>query len=114
MPYEVDDLFPVEFRFDYHAKSKNGEHDGDGEVVLASMEKCALTYFMKRCDSDHMVLHYDVETILVYFLRKYSGKEVTFKFYHEEVPPWGRRVDHEVRRPFELKSCGVDLHFEDN
>jgi hypothetical protein len=66
---------------------------------------------LKTCDSDHMVLHYDVENILVYLFREYSGKEVTFKFYHEEVPPWGGRVDHEIRRPFELKSCGVYLHF---
>jgi hypothetical protein len=36
MPNEVDDLFPVEFRFDYHVKSKNGEH-------ITSMKKCALT-----------------------------------------------------------------------
>jgi hypothetical protein len=119
MPYKVDDLFPVEFRFDYHVKSKNGEHDGDDEVVLVSMEKCALTCNMKTCDSDHMVLHYELENILVYFLRKYSGNEVTFKFYHQEVDNMARRVGHEIQRPiqrpnFELKSCGVYLHFDEN
>ena len=102
MPYEFDDHPEVRVNVVCHVKSKNGEHDGDDEVVLNSL---------KTCDSDHMILHYVLR--LVNNLSKYSGNEVTFKFYHA-VSPWGRRVDHEIRRPVELKSCGVYLHFDEN
>ncbi|XP_061943572.1 disease resistance protein RPV1-like isoform X1 [Populus nigra] len=104
MPYEVDDP-NVHLNLDYHVKSKNSEHDGDDEVVLDS-QKSLLLRWLTPCDSDHMILHYQLE--LVNHLRKYSGNEVTFKFY------WGRMEDHESRRPFELKSCGVYLHFDEN
>jgi hypothetical protein len=59
-----------------------------------------------------MILHYELE--LVKHLRKYSGNEVTFKFYHLEVDASGREVGHDIRRPFKLKSCGVYLHFDEN
>ncbi|XP_011002872.1 PREDICTED: disease resistance protein RPS6-like isoform X7 [Populus euphratica] len=104
MPYEVDDVNDNLY-LDYHVKSKNSEHDGDDEVVLDS-QRSLLSRYLRACDSDHMVLRYEVE--LVKHLRKYSGNEVTFKFY------WGRMEDHESRRPFELKSCGVYLHFDEN
>ena len=103
MPYEVDDI-NVHLNLDYHVKSKNSEHDGDDEVVLDSQKSLLSHYLIRPCDSDHMILHYELE--LVNRLRKYSGNEVTFKFY------WGRMQDHESRRPFELKSCGLYLHFD--
>ena len=79
MPYEVDDDSDVHVYLDYHGKSKNSEHDGDDEVVLAYQKSLILRYLM-TCGSDHMTLHYELE--LVNHLRKYSGNEVTFKFYH--------------------------------
>jgi hypothetical protein len=91
--------------FDCHVKSENGENDGDDEVVLAS-QKSLLSHYLRTCDSDHMILLYKLE--LVDHLRKYSGNEVTFKFYR------GRMEDHESRRPVELKSWGVYLHFDEN
>jgi hypothetical protein len=105
MPYEVHDDINVNLYLDYHVKSKNSEHDGDDEVVLAS-QNSFLSPYLRTCDSDHMILHYELE--LANHLRKYSGNEVTFKFY------WGWMQDHESRRPFELKSCGVYLHFDEN
>ncbi|KAL9382610.1 hypothetical protein Peur_025645 [Populus x canadensis] len=110
MPYKVDDDFNVHLFLDYRVKSKNSEHDGDDEVVLAYQKSLILRYLM-TCGSDHMTLHYELE--LVNHLRKYSGNEVTFKFFHL-VDCLGRKVDHESRRPFELKSCGVYLHFDEN
>jgi len=106
MPYEVHDDININLYLDYHVKSKNSEHDGDDEVVLDSQKSLLLRYLIRTCDSDHMILHYELE--LVNHLRKYSGNEVTFKFY------WGRMRDQESRRPFELKSCGVYLHFDEN
>ncbi|KAG5222153.1 protein SUPPRESSOR OF npr1-1, CONSTITUTIVE [Salix suchowensis] len=43
-------------------------------------------------------------------LRKYSGKEVTFKFYNIMSNGKG----HVIRKPCKLKSCGVYLHFDEN
>ena len=97
--------------FDYHVKSKNGEHDGDDEVVFASRERRYALYSLKTSDSDHMILHYELD--LVNHLRKYSGNEVTFKFYHF-LGSHGRKVGYEIRRPFKLKSWGVYLHFDEN
>ncbi|KAJ6855086.1 disease resistance protein RPV1-like [Populus alba x Populus x berolinensis] len=105
-------LLPLPFHkvyYNYHVKGKNGKHD---EVVFASREEQALTNVFVSCDSYHMILHYELE--LVNHLRKYSGNEVTFKFYHVEVDFTGRKVDHDIRRPFKLKSCGVYLHFDEN
>jgi hypothetical protein len=128
MPYEVDDDVNVDLYLDYHVKSKNSEHDGDDEVVLASQKRRHLfSSFSRTCDSDHMILLYEFE--LAYHLRKYSGNEVTFKFYHlvhiNRVTKAGYKVrrplklkscgvDHEIRRPLELKSCGVYLHYDEN
>jgi hypothetical protein len=106
MPYEVDDDSDVHVYLDYHVKSKNSEHDGDDEVVLDSQKSLLSRYLIRPCVSDHMILHYELE--LVNHLRKYSGNEVTLKFY------WGGMEDHESQRPFELKSCGVCLHFDEN
>jgi len=106
MLYEFDDLSDVHVYCDYHVKSKNGEHYGDDEVVFASRERRAPSYSLKTCDKDHMILHYELE--LVNHLCKYSGNEVTFKFYR------GRWRHRESRRPVELKSCGVYLHFDEN
>jgi hypothetical protein len=97
--------------FDYHVKSKNGEHDGDDEVVFASQEIRDALYSLNTSDSDHMILHYELD--LVNHLHKYSGNEVTFKFYHF-LGSHRRKVDHESRRPVELKSWGVYLHFDEN
>ncbi|KAL3565235.1 hypothetical protein D5086_033281, partial [Populus alba] len=105
-------LLPIPFHkvyCNYHVKGKNGKHD---EVVFASREEQTLTNVLGSCDSDHMILHYELE--LVNHLRKYSGNEVTFKLYHLEVDVKGRKVDPDIRRPFKLKSCGVYLHFDEN
>jgi hypothetical protein len=110
--YEVDDRSYVHVEFDYHVKSKNGEQDGNDEVVLASQEERALLHCLETSHSDHMILHYELE--LINHLRKYSGNEVTFKFYHLEVDAGGTKVGHEIQRPFKLKSCGVYLHFDEN
>ncbi|KAI9377683.1 hypothetical protein POPTR_019G097720v4 [Populus trichocarpa] len=111
MPCEVDDDSYVHVYFDCHVKSKNGESDGGDEIVFGSQERRALLYLLETCDSDHMFLHYELG--LVNHLRKYSGNEVTFKFYHE-VYNQGRKLGHEIRKPFKLKNCGVYLHFDEN
>jgi len=113
MLYEFDDRYDANVYCDYHVKSKNGEHDGDDEVVLASGNTYVITFNMKKWDSDHMVLHYS-NFNLVNRLREYSGNEVTIKFYHSIHNHHGRKVGHEIRRPSELKSCGVYLHFDEN
>ncbi|KAH8480153.1 hypothetical protein H0E87_030407 [Populus deltoides] len=114
--YEFGDRYDAKVYCDYHVKSKNGEHDGDDEVVLASGNTYVMTFNMKKWDSNHMVLHYISNFILVnrLHLREYSGNEVTFKFYHSIHNHHGRKVGHEIRRPFELKSWGVYLHFDEN
>jgi hypothetical protein len=105
-------LVPLPFYkvyYNYHVKSKNGKHD---EVVFASREELTLTDVLVSCDSYHMILHYELE--LVKHLRKHSGNEVTFKFYHLEEDDCGRKLGRDIRRPFKLKSCGVYLHFDEN
>ncbi|KAJ6855745.1 hypothetical protein NC651_040394 [Populus alba x Populus x berolinensis] len=92
--------------FDYHVTNKNGEHDGDDEVVFNSQENIALTEFL-RTYPDHMILVYKLQ--LINHLRKYAGNEVTFKFYLGT-----KRHYNWFRRPVELKSCGVYLHFDEN
>jgi hypothetical protein len=57
-----------------------------------------------------MILQYR----LVKQSREYSANEVTFKFYLFEQKNKGRMVGDESRRPFELKSWGVYLHFDEN
>jgi len=92
--HEVYDDSYANVYYGYHVKSKNGEHVKD-------MPYGALTYNLKTCDSDHMILYYEPWFNLVYHLREYSGNEVTFKFYNG--------VDC-----FKLKSCGLYLHFDEN
>jgi len=111
MLYEFDDHPEVRVYFDCHVKSKKGEHDGDDEEVFVSKKSYSIFNFLKTCDSDHMFLHYELE--LVNHFRKYSGNEVTFKFYHE-VDNGSTKVGHEIRKPCELKSCGVYLHLDEN
>jgi len=112
MLYEFVDRSYVHVYFDYHVKSKNGEHDGDDEGVFASQGSRALSLNLKTCDSDHMILRYELE--LVNHLRQYSGNEVTFKFHHHEVDNRGGKVGQEIQKPFKLKNCGVYLHFDEN
>nr|TKS16441.1 hypothetical protein D5086_0000023410 [Populus alba] len=97
--------------FNCHVKSKNGENDGDDKVLYALPETPSQLFFLETCDSDQMILRY--EDIFVNQLRKYSGNEVTFKFrrYCREGLA---RIGGEIRRPLELKSCGVYLHFDEN
>ncbi|KAJ6855731.1 disease resistance protein RPV1-like [Populus alba x Populus x berolinensis] len=78
---------------DYHVKGKNS---------FAFWEEQILTDVLVSCDSYHMILHYKLK--LGNHLRKYSGNEVTFNFHDRGV----------YRRPFEFKSCGVYLHFDEN
>ncbi|KAL9388108.1 hypothetical protein Peur_021232 [Populus x canadensis] len=112
MLYEFADRSYVHVYFDYHVKSKSGEHDGDDEGVFASQGSRALSLNLKTCDSDHMILRYELE--LVNHLRQYSGNEVTFKFHHHEVDNRGGKVGHEIQKPFKLKNCGVYLHFDED
>ncbi|KAL3565675.1 hypothetical protein D5086_033721 [Populus alba] len=103
-------VFPLPLPFhdlycDFHVKYKNGEHDED---VLASGK--VISDNLGTCDSDHMILQYYK---VVNQLRECSGNEVTFKFYLEQDNK-GRMVGHESRRPVELKSYGVYLHFDEN
>jgi len=106
MLYEFDDRYNAHVHCDYHVKSKNGEHDGDDEVVLASGNTYVISFNMKKWDSDHMVLHYS-NFNLVNRLREYSGNEVTIKFYHSHSIH-----NHHGRK--EIESCGVYLHFDEN
>ncbi|KAJ6670272.1 hypothetical protein OIU85_019856, partial [Salix viminalis] len=99
------------FEFDYfgtslecHVESKNG----DGVEVLKTCDLHHTSSIFNSCHSDHMFLHYECE--FVYLLEKYSGKEVTFKFYHR----MSNRKSHDIRKPCKLKSCGVYLHFDEN
>jgi len=108
MLYECGHRSYVHAYVDCHVKSKNSEHDGDDEAVFASQGRRYLLYSLKTCDSDHMIIHYELK--LVNHLRKYSGNEVTFKFYHKVPYNMGRKVGLE----FEWKSCGVYLHFDEN
>jgi len=113
MLYEFDDRYDANVYCDYHVKSKNGEHDGDDEVVLASGNTNVTTFNMKKWDSDHMVLLYS-NFNLVNRLREYSGNEVTIKFYHSIHNHGIGKGGHEIRRPSELKGCGVYLDFDEN
>uniref|UniRef100_A0A6M2EE94 C-JID domain-containing protein n=1 Tax=Populus davidiana TaxID=266767 RepID=A0A6M2EE94_9ROSI len=99
LPLPPRDRSSVIVNYDFHVKYKNGGHD---DVVVDSLDFFELSY-----DSDHMILFYSLE--LVNKLRKYSGNEVTFEFYHHE----GYSNDCR-RRPVELKSWGVYLHFDES
>jgi len=104
--------------FDVHLKYKNGEHDED---VFASRESQVLSYNLGTCDSDHMILLYRLgnklpensanEVTFKFYLLEEDNK---FKFYLLEEDNKGRMVGDESRRPFELKSWGVYLHFDEN
>ncbi|KAJ6422001.1 hypothetical protein OIU84_027021 [Salix udensis] len=123
------------YEFDYlriylqcHVESKNGDGACDDDFVFSNRH--FTTYkFLKTCDSDHMCLQCDLyhtvnifnschsdnmflhyELGFVELLRKYSGKEVTFKFYNE----MSNKEGHVIRNPCKLKSCGVYLHFDEN
>ncbi|KAI9377681.1 hypothetical protein POPTR_019G113701v4 [Populus trichocarpa] len=98
LPLPSRDLY-----FDVHVKYKNGEH-------FASRERQVISYNLGTCDSDHMILQYR----LVNQLPENYGNEVTFKFYLLEEDNKGRMVGDESQRPFELKSWGVYLHFDEN
>ena len=98
-------LLPLPFHdlyCEYHVKYKNGEQDAASRLLK--------TNNLGTCDSDHMILQYR----LVKQSREYSANEVAFKFYLFEQKNKGRMVGDESRRPFELKSWGVYLHFDEN
>jgi hypothetical protein len=104
-------LLPLPSRdvyFDVHLKYKNGEHDED---VFASRERLVLSYNLGTCDSDHMILLYRLGNK---FPENCANGHVTLKFYLLEEDNKGRMVGDESRRPFELKSWGVYLHFDEN
>ncbi|KAJ6696714.1 hypothetical protein OIU85_003099 [Salix viminalis] len=106
MLYGFDDHPEVRIYFDCHVKSKNS--DGDDDEVFVSKKSYTIYNFLKTCDSDHMFLHYELG--FVDHFRKYSGNEVTFKFYNE-VDNGKKKVGHDIRKPCKLKSCGVYLQF---
>ncbi|KAJ6291118.1 hypothetical protein OIU76_023219 [Salix suchowensis] len=132
MLYEFD-FFRIYLKC--HVESKNsagagaGAGDGDDDEVFFSKYRYMKYKFLKTCDLDHMFLQYDLydkfnifnscdsdhmflhyELGFVDSLRKYSGKEVTFKFYNTMSNGKG----HVIRKPCKLKSCGVYLHFDEN
>ncbi|KAJ6696735.1 hypothetical protein OIU85_003117 [Salix viminalis] len=111
MLYGSDDHPEVRIYFDCHIKSKNVDGDVDDDEVFVSKKSYTIYNFLKTCDSDHMFLHYELG--FVDHFRKYSGNEVTFKFYNE-VDNGKRKVGHDIREPCKLKSCGVYLHFDEN
>ncbi|KAF9661741.1 hypothetical protein SADUNF_Sadunf19G0100100 [Salix dunnii] len=122
---------------DCHVKCKNSDvdsddDDDDDDKVFISKNNYGEYRFLKTCDSDHMFLHYGLYTrynflktcdsdhmFLHYELgfvdhfRKYSGNEVTFKFYNTERDVKTKK-HHVIRKPCKLKSCGVYLHFDEN
>ncbi|KAJ6395093.1 hypothetical protein OIU84_022001 [Salix udensis] len=121
-----DDHPEVRIYLDCHIKSKNV--DGAGDEVFFSKSTETEYKFLKTCDSDHMCIQYAFcnetnifnscdsdhmflhsELGFVDILRKYSGKEVTFKFYNEMSYAKGH-----VIRPCKLKRCAVYLHFDEN
>ncbi|KAJ6422005.1 hypothetical protein OIU84_027023 [Salix udensis] len=91
-----------------HVQSKNGDGDGDGDEVFFPKGTYIKYKFLNSSHSDHMFLHYGLG--FVDPLRKYSGKEVTFKFCNIVSNGKG----HVIRKPCKLKSCGVYLHFDEN
>ncbi|KAJ6291438.1 hypothetical protein OIU76_023499 [Salix suchowensis] len=95
-----------------HVESKNGDsaNDEDDESKYKLRQYIAYDEFgiFNSCDSDHMFLHYKLG--FVYPLQKYSGKEVTFKFYNR----MSNGKSHVIQKPCKLKSCGVYLHFDEN
>ncbi|KAG5219222.1 disease resistance protein [Salix suchowensis] len=111
-----------------HVESKNGDGVGDDDEVFFSKGTYTPYKFLKTCDSDHMFLQYNLsntfilpsfhsdhmflyyELTFVDALRKYSGKEVTFKFYNRT----SHGESHVIQKPCALKSCGVYLHFDEN
>ncbi|KAJ6348966.1 hypothetical protein OIU77_006537 [Salix suchowensis] len=103
-----------------HVESKNDDvagDDDDDESKYKFLDHTFLQYNLRdkfsifnSCHSDHMFLHYELELDFVDPLRKYSGKEVTFKFYNR----MSNRKSHDIRKPCKLKSCGVYLHFDEN
>ena len=109
MLYGFDDHPEVHIYFDCHIKIKNV--DGDDDEVFISKKSYTIYNFLKTCDSDHMFLHYEVGFIDHFC--KYSGNEVTFKFYNKFI---SRNIEvvHVSRKPCKLKSCGVYLHFDEN
>ncbi|KAG5224789.1 disease resistance protein [Salix suchowensis] len=122
MLYDFDDHPEARIYLDCHVKSKNDDGDNDDDEVFISENTQREYKFLKTCDSDHMFQHYDLcdnlnlETCVSYHMflhyelgfvdhfRKYSGNEVTFKFYNE--------MDN--GKTSKLKSCGVYLHFDEN
>ena len=96
-------LGPLPFgRADCHVKCKNDEVNS----FCLGLDQTP-TDFSVSCDSYHMILHYDLD--LGNHLRKYSGNEVTFNFSNLGV----MEVGDDIRRPLELKSWGVYLHFDE-
>jgi len=89
---------------DVHVKYKNGEH-------FASRERHVILYNLGTCDSDHMILQYRLVNQLP---ENYGNGHVTYRFYLLEEDSKGRMVGDESRRPFELKSWGVYLQFDEN
>ncbi|KAF9661737.1 hypothetical protein SADUNF_Sadunf19G0099700 [Salix dunnii] len=107
MLYGFDDHPEVRIYFDCHIKSKNVDDD----EVFVSKKSYTVYNFLKTCESDHMFLHYELG--FIDHFRKYSGNEVTFKFYNE-VENGKTKVGHDIRKPCKLKSCAVYLHFDEN
>ncbi|KAF9661744.1 hypothetical protein SADUNF_Sadunf19G0100400 [Salix dunnii] len=100
MLYGFDDHPEVHIYFDCHVKSSHG----DGDEVFVSKKIYPRYNLLKTCNSDHMFLHYELG--FVDHFRKYSGNEVTFKFYNK-VDNGRTQVGHGIRKPYKLKSCGV-------
>ncbi|KAJ6696718.1 hypothetical protein OIU85_003103 [Salix viminalis] len=122
----------LRINLDSHVKSKNGDGDSDDDEVFFSKHTHTKYKFLKTCDFDHMFQHYEFysgsnflktcvsdhmflhyELGFIDHFRKYSGNEVTFKFYNE-MDNGKMKKCHDIQNPCKFKSCGVYLHFDEN
>ncbi|CAK7322475.1 unnamed protein product [Dovyalis caffra] len=101
--------------FEWHVRSKNGEHD---DITFETGYDPCVFQFDKLYDSDHMFLKYE-PLVFENQLSKYSGNEVTFEFYpvvessHSESDNV-RTLLGEIQKLCKLKRCGVYLHFDES
>ncbi|KAJ6696716.1 hypothetical protein OIU85_003101 [Salix viminalis] len=81
-----------------HVQSKNGDsandEDDESKYKLLQYNVYGRFSILNSCDSDHMFLHYELG--FVDALRKYSGKEVTFKFYNRMSDGESHKIEGEI------------------
>nr|TKS05885.1 hypothetical protein D5086_0000128610 [Populus alba] len=65
----------VGVNYDYQVTSKNGEHNGD-DKVLCNSQKNFLSMHLRTCDSDHMILRYELKLVNELHLNSTGGEIV--------------------------------------